>query len=183
MRGICCLRPGLPGVSERIRVTSIVDHFLEHARIFLFEAGGAREVYATSADWMPRNFQRRVEVLFPIEDEAIKTRLAREVLGTQLEDNVKAWLMNADGSYVRKAPVGDEPLVRSQRRFLAVARELAERADQKALRDRPFVVRPVRNLPTKSEKAALVLETDKKETSSSGAVSASGRPGLPPDRS
>ncbi len=179
VRGICCLRPGLPGISERIRVTSIIDHFLEHARIMLFEAGGAREVYATSADWMPRNFQRRVEVLFPIEDEAIKTRLVREVLGTQLQDNVKAWLLQADGSYERKTKGPDEEPVRSQRRFLASARDLAEKADQKALRDRPFVVRPVRNLPTKSQKAGLVLETDKKEPSSPGSVGAGAR-GVPP---
>ena len=181
IRGICCLRPGLPGISENIRVTSIIDRFLEHTRICLFEAGGARELYATSADWMPRNFQRRVEVLFPIEDEAIKTRLVRELLGIQLQDNVKAWLLQADGSYVRKVPGPEEDLLRSQRRFLAMVRELADKADQKALRDRPFVVRPVRNLPTKSEQATP--EGEKKESSSPGGVAASVRPSLPPERS
>ena len=178
IRGICCLRPGLPGVSDRIRVTSIIDRFLEHTRVCLFEAGGAREVYATSADWMPRNFQRRVEVLFPIEDEAIKTRLVRELLGTQLQDNVKAWLLQADGSYVRKTPREEETPLRSQRRFLEIVREHADRADQKALRDRPFVVRPVRNLPTKTEPAAG--EGDKKESMSPSAAGPSVRP---PERS
>jgi polyphosphate kinase len=183
VRGICCLRPGIPGVSERIRVTSIIDRFLEHARVFLFEAGGAREVYATSADWMPRNFQRRVEVLFPIEDEAIKARLVREILGTQLEDNVKAWRMRPDGGYVRKAPVEGDALVRCQRRFLALARDLAEKADQKALRDRPFVVRPVRNLPTKSEQGGpTAVELEKKESSTPGVVTAA-RSSLAPERS
>ena len=183
VRGICCLRPGIPGISERIRVTSIIDRFLEHARVFLFEAGGAREVYATSADWMPRNFQRRVEVLFPIEDEAIKARLVREILGTQLEDNVKAWRMRPDGSYVRKAPAEGDAPVRCQRRFLALARDLAEKADQKALRDRPFVVRPVRNLPTKSEQGApTTVELEKKESSTPGVVTAA-RTSLTPERS
>jgi polyphosphate kinase len=183
VRGICCLRPGIPGVSERIRVTSIIDRFLEHARVFLFEAGGAREVYATSADWMPRNFQRRVEVLFPIEDEAIKARLVREILGTQLEDNVKAWRMRPDGSYVRKTPAEGDAPVRCQRRFLALARDLAEKADQKALRDRPFVVRPVRNLPTKSEQGApTAVELEKKESSTPGVVTAA-RSSLAPERS
>jgi len=183
VRGICCLRPGIPGVSERIRVTSIIDRFLEHARVFLFEAGGAREVYATSADWMPRNFQRRVEVLFPIEDEAIKARLVREIIGTQLEDNVKAWRMRPDGSYVRKTPAEGDAPVRCQRRFLALARDLAEKADQKALRDRPFVVRPVRNLPTKSEQGApTAVELEKKESSTPGVVTAA-RSSLAPERS
>jgi polyphosphate kinase len=148
IRGICCLRPGVPGLSENIRVRSIVDRFLEHARLFVFEAGGAREVYASSADWMPRNFQRRVEVLFPIEDETIKVRIIHEILGTQLEDDVKAWELLPDGEY-RRVPVRDAAApVRSQAAFLELARETAARADQKALRDRPFVVRPVRNRPT-----------------------------------
>ncbi|MBZ0119656.1 MAG: polyphosphate kinase 1, partial [Sandaracinaceae bacterium] len=87
IRGICCLKPGLPGVSERIRVRSVVDRFLEHARIFLFEAGGAQEVYAASADWMQRNFHRRVEVMFPIEDSALKARVVDEILRIQMEDD------------------------------------------------------------------------------------------------
>src|SRR3954463_3270128 len=84
VRGICCLRPGVPGISERIRVISIVDRFLEHARIWQFEAGGRREMWLSSADWMPRNFIRRVEVAFPIEDPALKDRITEEILGTAL---------------------------------------------------------------------------------------------------
>ena len=90
VRGICCLRPGVPGVCERIRVISVVDRFLEHSRVFAFGTGGKREVYLSSADWMPRNFVRRIEVMFPIEDPALRERLLDEVLGTALRDNVKA---------------------------------------------------------------------------------------------
>src|SRR4029077_19459750 len=75
VRGICCLRPGLPGTSETIRVRSIVGRYLEHSRIFHFENGGATEAYVSSADWMHRNFDRRIEIVFPIEDERIKSRL------------------------------------------------------------------------------------------------------------
>jgi polyphosphate kinase len=88
VRGICCLKAGVPGVSENIRVRALIDRFLEHARIFLFEANGAHEIYCSSADWMPRNFHRRVEVLFPIEDKARRAAsgvralaLAGEVFG------------------------------------------------------------------------------------------------------
>ena len=82
VRGICCLRPGVPGVSEHIRVHAIIDRFLEHARIFHFTNGGNDEVYCSSADWMPRNFHRRVEVMFPILDESLKRRVIDEILGT-----------------------------------------------------------------------------------------------------
>ena len=101
VRGICCLRPGVPGISDNIRVISIVDRFLEHARIFYFENGGKREVYLSSADWMPRNFQRRVEVMFPIEDEGLRDRVIDEILGIALKDNVKARQLMSDGRYVR----------------------------------------------------------------------------------
>ncbi len=104
VRGICCLRPGVPGTSDNIRVISIVDRFLEHARIFSFENGGKREVYLSSADWMPRNFQRRVEVMFPVEDEGLRDRVVDEILGIALADNVKARRLLPDGSYVRVRP-------------------------------------------------------------------------------
>ncbi|WP_257448172.1 polyphosphate kinase 1 [Archangium lipolyticum] len=121
VRGICCLRPGVPGVSERIRVTSVVDRFLEHSRVFAFGAGSNPEVWMSSADWMPRNFLRRVEVMFPVEDPAIRQRLLDEVLGVALADNVKARRLQVDGSYV---PVGrDGRQVRSQ----AVLMEMAKR--------------------------------------------------------
>jgi polyphosphate kinase len=126
VRGICCLRPGVPGTSDNIRVTSIVDRFLEHARIFYFENGGKREVYLSSADWMPRNFQRRVEVMFPVDDEELRDRVVNEIIGIALADNVKARRLLADGTYVRVRPDGDEKPLRSQYRFMELAREKAQ---------------------------------------------------------
>lgn len=101
VRGFCCLRPGVPGLSENIRVISIVDRFLEHSRIFYFGNGGAPEIYCGSADWMPRNFFRRVEVIFPVEDEKLKARLHDEILLGSLADNVKARILQQDGTYKR----------------------------------------------------------------------------------
>ncbi len=98
-RGICCLRPGIPGVSENITVTSIVGRFLEHARIYYFRNGGEEEIFLGSADLMPRNLYRRVETLFPIEDRTIKNSIRDEILNMHLKDNVKARLMLSDGSY------------------------------------------------------------------------------------
>jgi polyphosphate kinase len=98
-RGICCLRPGIPGVSENITVTSIVGRFLEHARIYYFRNGSEEEIWLGSADLMPRNLYRRVETLFPIEDETIKNAIKDEILNIHLKDNVKARLMLSDGSY------------------------------------------------------------------------------------
>jgi polyphosphate kinase len=129
VRGICCLRPGVPGTSDNIRVISIVDRFLEHARIFHFGNGGKREVYLSSADWMPRNFQRRIEVMFPIEDEGLRDRVIDEILAIALKDNVKARQLQSDGRYVRKLPAdgaNGEASVRSQYRFMELAREKAQ---------------------------------------------------------
>lgn len=112
VRGICCLRAGVPGVSENIRVVSIVDRFLEHSRVFVFGEGENQRFYGSSADWMPRNFQRRVEVMFPIEDPAARRRILEEVLGVCLQDNVKARVLQSDGSYKRVA--GGEPRIQTQ---------------------------------------------------------------------
>ncbi len=101
VRGICCLRPGVPGISDRIRVISLVGRFLEHARVFVFGAGERAECYLSSADWMPRNFHRRVEVMFPVEDPALRARLLDEVLRAQLADGAKARLLGPDGRYTR----------------------------------------------------------------------------------
>jgi len=120
-RGICSLRPGLPGVSETIRVTSVVDRFLEHSRIFYFENGGNPEVFTGSADWMDRNLSRRVEVIFPIEQPDLKARLIDEILKTTLADNVKARELLPDGTYRRVVPAAGEPVVWSQHRFLELA--------------------------------------------------------------
>jgi polyphosphate kinase len=101
VRGICCLRPGLPGTSENIRVRSVVGRYLEHSRVFHFENGGSSEVYVSSADWMPRNFDRRVEIVFPIRDERLKTRLVDEVLATALLDDANVRILRSDGSHER----------------------------------------------------------------------------------
>jgi len=120
-RGICSLRPGIPGVSDNIRVVSVVDRFLEHSRIFYFENGGQPEVFTGSADWMDRNLSRRVEVVFPVEQPDLKMRLIDEILKITLADNVKARELLADGTYRRVVPAAGEALVRSQQRFLELA--------------------------------------------------------------
>ena len=108
VRGICCLRPGVPEVSERIRVRSIVGRFLEHTRVFHFENGGTPELYCASADWMNRNMFHRVEVAFPIETRKLRNRIMRE-LQCYLDDNTQAWLLQSDGSYRRLTPGKQEP--------------------------------------------------------------------------
>src|SRR5262249_39505859 len=124
VRGICCLRPGLDGVSEHVRVTSVVDRFLEHSRVFAFGAGDRTEVYLSSADWMPRNFQRRVEVMFPVEDPTIRARLLDEVLGFYLRDNVKARRLLVDAQYARVTDNGSP--FPSQVAHLAAAKPAAD---------------------------------------------------------
>ena len=101
VRGICCLRPGIPGLSDNIKVTALIDRFLEHARIFYFEAQGRREIYLASADWMPRNFYKRIEILFPIDDPGLKNRLFDEILMTAMADTEKSWNLEPDGSYTQ----------------------------------------------------------------------------------
>jgi polyphosphate kinase len=121
VRGVCCLRPGIPGVSENITVRSIVGRFLEHARIFTFENGGKPEVYVGSADWMSRNLFRRVEVVFPVLDPPARDRILNEILAAQLADNTKAWLLQPDGTYTRVARAEGEPQRDSQAEFMALA--------------------------------------------------------------
>jgi len=119
VRGICCLRPGVPGQSENIRVVSIVGRFLEHSRAFYFRNGGAEELYLGSADLMPRNLDRRVEVVFPVQDPRLVRHLRDHVLGTYLADTAKARRLRADGSYEPVKPTpGEEPLD-SQRWLIA----------------------------------------------------------------
>ena len=118
VRGICCLRPGVPGVSERIRVISIVDRYLEHARVFYFANGGQPEYWLASADWMPRNLDRRVEVAFPLLEPKLQDRV-RDILEAQLADTVKARRILADGTSAHVRPperAADERQVRSQER-------------------------------------------------------------------
>lgn len=98
VRGICCLRPGVPGLSENITVRSITGRFLEHSRIYYFYNEGQEDIYLSSADWMPRNLIRRVELLFPVEDPDCKARVM-EVLNVELEDTVRSHFLDSDGSY------------------------------------------------------------------------------------
>jgi polyphosphate kinase len=139
-RGICALRPGVPGLSENVRVVSIVDRFLEHSRIFYFGNGGDPQVYIGSADWMDRNLSRRVEVVFPVDQPDLKQRVIREILAISLSDNAKARELLPDGSYRRIVPEAGQPLVRSQERFLEIATQNALRRIPEA----PTLSAPVR---------------------------------------
>ncbi len=114
VRGICCLRPGVPGVSDNIEVTSIVGRFLEHPRIYYFRNGGDEELLLGSADLMPRNLDRRVELLFPVEDAELRDRIRDHILFKHLEDNVQARRLCADGEYERVAAAPGEPEINSQ---------------------------------------------------------------------
>jgi polyphosphate kinase len=143
-RGICALRPGLPGISDNIRVTSIVDRFLEHSRIFYFGNAGKPEVYIGSADWMDRNLMRRVEVVWPVQQADLKSRIIDEILATSLSDNVKSRELLSDGGYRRVQPAEGEPLVRSQERFLQLAAEKTAR--RLAAADAPRPVETTRPL-------------------------------------
>jgi polyphosphate kinase len=122
VRGICCLRPGVPGLSENIRVRSIVGRFLEHTRVFFFQNDGKDEVYCASADWMDRNFFRRVETAFPVEEKALRARVVKEALTTYLADNTQAWELQPDGNYQRTTPDGAEPFTAQT----ALLKELAQ---------------------------------------------------------
>jgi polyphosphate kinase len=122
VRGICCLRPGVPGLSEKIRVTSVVDRFLEHSRVFSFGVGDKNETWISSADWMPRNFVRRIEIMCPVEDPALKRRLHEDVMGMALRDNVKARRLLADGTLAPIDTAGGGARVRSQMALNETAR-------------------------------------------------------------
>ncbi|HEY0798507.1 MAG TPA: polyphosphate kinase 1 [Candidatus Baltobacteraceae bacterium] len=123
VRGMCELRPGIPNVSETIRVRSIVGRFLEHSRVFVFANGGEREMYMGSADWMGRNLDRRVETVAPIVDEAAKARISW-ILDVLLADNTKARFLESDGTYTCRVPGVDEPIVHSQAAFLAAVQAI-----------------------------------------------------------
>jgi polyphosphate kinase len=140
VRGICLLVPGVPGMSEHIRVISVIDHYLEHSRICYFANGGAEEVYLSSADWMPRNLERRVELMFPILQEDTKQSVL-EILRSYFMDNSHAWLLGAHGSWTRLEEEGVH--FRAQKRFLAMAEKAASSvsADSSGLEDKGFVIR------------------------------------------
>lgn len=139
VRGICCLKAGIPGLSEHITVRSVIGNFLEHSRIFLFENGGDKKLFMGSADWMPRNLDRRVEILFPVEDEELKERLLH-ILDVQLADNVKAQYLRPDGSYGKRDRRGRAP-VNSQEVFCeeAVRAARAQESTTNPMKARVFV--------------------------------------------
>ncbi len=136
VRGICCLRPKVPGLSENIRVISIVGRFLEHSRVYFFANAGEPEVYLASADWMPRNFVRRVEIAFPIEDPTLRDGIINEILPNYLTDHVKARELQPDGTYVRLKPQEGEPPSQVQLHF----RERSRRQIRKLAESRPTSV-------------------------------------------
>ncbi|HEV7389259.1 MAG TPA: polyphosphate kinase 1 [Gemmatimonadaceae bacterium] len=143
VRGICCLRPGVPGVSDNISVISIVGRFLEHSRIFYFQNDGDEEVYFGSADWMPRNFDRRVEVVAPIEDRLLHARVC-SLLEVLLVDNRQAWDLRPDGSYVQRKP-GRAPVISAHERLVN---------DSWGLALRPVGDGDTRSAPARRKKAA-----------------------------
>jgi polyphosphate kinase len=129
VRGTCCLVPGVPGLSENIRVRSLVGRFLEHARVYYFEnAGGEAVILAGSADWMPRNFFRRIEALFPIEDRALRRWVTEELLAAELNDSTNARVLQSSGTY------GPAPRAAPGKSFTAQAHFMAA-ATQRAMRE------------------------------------------------
>jgi len=138
VRGICRLRPGIPEVSDKIRVRSIVGRFLEHSRVFYFHAGGNELVFLSSADWMERNLQHRVEIAFPVVDERLKQRVIHEGLELPLADNTQSWLLQADGSYRRARP--GKGRARSAQQTLIEL--LADAPAQRPGRSEPIEVEP-----------------------------------------
>ena len=120
IRGICCLRPGIKGISNNIRVISVIGRFLEHSRIFYLYNGGKKEVYIGSADWMTRNFVRRVEAITLVNDPNISHQL-EEILRITLEDNSQAWQLSSNGNYVRRFPMSNQYEKNSQKIFMEMA--------------------------------------------------------------
>lgn len=141
IRGICCLKAGIPGLSENIAVRSIVGNFLEHSRIFYFENDGMAQLYMGSADWMPRNLDKRVEIVFPVEDEVLKEEVVH-ILEVELEDNVKAHILQPDGSYEKPDKRG-KILVNSQEQFcqeaVHMAKEVRKKIDPDPMTTRVFI--------------------------------------------
>jgi polyphosphate kinase len=122
VRGVCALKPGIPGISENIRVCSVVGRFLEHSRVFYFHNGGVEDVYLSSADWMDRNFFRRIELCFPVIEPKLKKRVIHEGLKPYLDDNSQAWEMDQDGQYQLKSPRRAKPQVAQETLLETLAR-------------------------------------------------------------
>jgi polyphosphate kinase len=152
VRGLCILRPEVKGLSERIRVRSIVGRFLEHSRIFHFDNGGNDEIYLGSADWMPRNLFERCEVVFPVRDPAAKARIHDEILPAYLADTVKARLQQPDGTYIRASKIlKDAPAFASQSFLMQLAEGKAELdAIPKLAQNKPKTTKAPAKTPAKA---------------------------------
>ena len=127
VRGICMLVPGVPNLSENIRVVSVIDHYLEHSRIFYFANGGEGELFLSSADWMPRNLDKRIELMFPVLQEDIKKEVY-SILESYFQDNCQSWILSQDGKWTRRKAEKGEKLFRAQTHLLSCAKEMAERS-------------------------------------------------------
>src|SRR5213596_921509 len=158
VRGICCLRPKMSGLSENIRVISIVGRFLEHSRIFYFENAGQPRVFLSSADWMPRNFFRRIEVAFPIETPALRDQIINDVIPTFLHDRVKARELQPDGTYRRLKPEGPEPRRQAQWQFREVSRERTKKLTGSKKKNRADKLIPISVVHRDSAAAATTSE-------------------------
>jgi len=144
VRGICCLKPNLPGISENIRVISIVGRFLEHSRIYYFENNGNPKIFLSSADLMPRNLNRRVEILFPIEDPDLKNKIIH-ILDVIFRDNHNARLLLPDGKYIRLTPKKNEPRFSSQRYFREEILKEFEEKERNKEEKRRSIFQPLTN--------------------------------------
>src|SRR5438874_1046744 len=176
VRGICCLRPKIPDLSENIRVISIVGRFLEHSRIFHFENAGQPKVFLSSADWMPRNFYRRIELAFPVETPTLRDQIINEVLPSFLNDRVKARELQPNGTYRRLKPEGSEPRAQAQWHFREVSRERAKKmtGSKKKLRaaDKLIPITVVSDMPA----APAESGTDSQPASSAFAKATADKP-------
>jgi polyphosphate kinase len=143
VRGICSLRPKIPGLSENIRVISIVGRFLEHSRVYFFENAGEPVLYLSSADWMPRNFLRRVEIAYPIENAGLRSQIVNEVLPKFLDDRVKSRELQPDGSYRRLKPEGSEPRAQAQWHFRERSREQIKKLTRSKKKSRADKLVPI----------------------------------------
>jgi len=175
VRGICCLRPKNPDLSENIRVISIVGRFLEHSRIFCFENAGQPKVFLSSADWMPRNFYRRIELAFPVENPTLRDQIINEVLPSFLNDRVKARELQPNGTYRRLKPEGSEPRAQAQWHFREASRERTKKMTGSKKKSRADKLIPIM---VASDKPAASAEprTEQQPASSSFAKATADKP-------